>query len=147
MSNDNSWYFKDALFGRDEYNKAVEDGFIGFVYEITNTVENKKYIGKKLFLSRRKLKPLKGKTRGRLKIVESDWNTYYGSSEKLQLLVSEDPTIFAREILFLCKTKGELNYVEIREQILREVLLSDKFYNGIINCKIHAKHVRRLWHE
>ena len=38
----------------------------GFIYEITNAITNKKYIGKKQCVSRIKRKPLKGKTRNRI---------------------------------------------------------------------------------
>lgn len=146
MHENNQWHFEGKPFTKEIAQQKIEEGYIGFVYEITDSSNNKKYLGKKLLTSKRKLQPLKGKTRKRIKVVESDWETYFGSSEHVQTLVAERIESFTREILFLCKSKGELNYVEAREQFAKEVLLSDEYYNGIINCKIHAKHVKRLWH-
>ena len=104
----------------------------------------KKYIGKKLMAGKRRLPPLKGQKRKRVKIVESDWEKYFGSSELVCKLVAERQSDFTREVLFLCKSKGELNYVEAREQFAREVLLSDRFYNNLIAVKIHGGHVASL---
>jgi len=117
----------------------------GFVYLITNLANNKKYIGKKLFWNTRKLKPLKGKTRRRTQIVESNWQNYYGSNEELQQLVeTSHAERFEREILHLCEKKGIMSYLEAREQFDRNVLLSDEYYNNFIGCKIHSKHVSGL---
>jgi hypothetical protein len=46
--------------------------------------------------------------------------------------------------LHLCMSKGEMSYLEAKEQFDRDVLLSSEYYNGIINCKIHRNHVKRL---
>ena len=51
---------------------------------------------------------------------------------------------FHREILHLCNSKGELSYLEAKEQFDRDVLLSDEYYNGIINCRVNRKHVTGL---
>lgn len=134
---DNPWIYKDEPFTSED----IGD-YIGFVYLLTDQ-DGKKYVGKKLFLSKRKLPPLKGKTRRRTKITESDWKTYYGSSEEVQSLM-ESGIPFKREILHLAKTKGTLSYLEAKEQFNRNVLLTDDYYNGIINCKIHASHVKEL---
>lgn len=115
----------------------------GFVYCITELDTGKKYIGKKNFWSVRKLPPLKGKSRRRTKKSESDWKDYYGSSEEVKTLVeSKGVKNYKREIIRLCKTKGEMSYFEAKEQFDRSVLLSDEYYNEFIGCKIHSKHVR-----
>ena len=133
------WYYRNEL-----YNEAPKE-YMGFVYLITDTVANKKYIGKKLFWNKRKLKPLKGKLRKRIQIVESNWKSYYGSNEQLQQLVEESDSVrFEREILHLCEKKGIMGYLEAREQFDRNVLLSDEYYNEFIGCKIHSKHVLGL---
>lgn len=134
------WYYDGVEFTSE----MIED-YIGYVYCITDLKNNKKYIGKKLFRSTRRLAPLKGKTRKRTVIKESDWQDYFGSSEEVKLLVSElGSDNFKREILHLCNTKGELSYMELKEQILREVLLNDDYYNGIIQVRIHRSHVKNL---
>lgn len=134
---DNPWIYNGEPFTSDDIGEHV-----GFVYLLTDN-DNRKYIGKKLFVSKRKLPPLKGKTRRRTVVKESDWKTYYGSSEEVQTLV-EEGTSFKREILHLAKTKGTLSYLEAKEQFDRNVLLTDSYYNGIIQCKIHASHVKDL---
>ncbi len=133
------WYYENKL-----YDEAPKE-YMGFVYLITDLVANKKYVGKKLFWNKRKLKPLKGKTRRRIQVVESDWKNYYGSNGELQLIVeTSDAERFEREILHLCTKKGIMSYLEAREQFDRNVLLSDEYYNNFIGCKIHGKHVAGL---
>lgn len=117
--------------------EEIPDDYIGFVYIITNLTNNKKYIGKKLAKFKKTRPPLKGKKRKRKTLVESDWRDYWGSSDKLQADVEElGPENFSREILYFCTTRGELSYLEAKEQFDREVLLSDEYYNGIINVRI-----------
>ena len=133
------------LLGTTEFTSEMIGEYVGFVYIITYLTSSKMYVGKKLFSSKRTLPPLKGKTRKRKVIKESDWMSYYGSSEELMTLVENNgPKSFKREILHLCHSRGEMSYLEAKEQFDREVLLSDDYYNGIINCKIHKSHVKRL---
>ena len=130
--------------GKEFTSEDIGD-YVGFVYLITDLSNQKKYVGKKIFQSKRKLKPLKGKTRRRTKIVESDWQTYFGSSDEVKALVEEHgPDNFKREILHLCESKGVMSYLELKEQMDREVLLNDEYYNGIIQVKIHRSHVKSL---
>ena len=134
------WIYNNKEFTSDD----ISD-YVGFVYVITDLSNDKKYVGKKLFQSKRRLPPLKGKTRRRTKIIESDWQDYFGSSDEVKEIVeSLGRDNFNREILHLCMSKGEMSYLEAKEQFDREVLLSDEYYNGIINCKIHRTHVKRL---
>ena len=124
-------------------NKEVTDippQFIGFVYLITNTTNDRKYIGKKLTQFKRSKKPLKGRTNKRRYTVESDWQDYYGSSDELtadiELLGKEK---FKREIMFWCTSKSELSYIEAREQFTHKVLESKQWYNGHIRVRVHQK--------
>jgi hypothetical protein len=137
---ENPWMYKNKPFTSED----IGD-YIGFVYLITDA-NGKKYVGKKLFKSKRKIPPLKGKTRKRTVIKESDWKTYYGSSDEVKALV-ESGSSFRREILHLCKTKGQLSYMELQEQVDRKVLLRDDYYNGIIQVKIHKTHVKDISDE
>ncbi len=117
--------------------EEIPDDYIGFVYIITNLTNDKKYIGKKLAKFKKTRPPLKGKKRKRKSLVESDWRDYWGSSDKLQADVDElGPENFSREILYFCTTRGQLSYLEAKEQFDREVLLTDEYYNGIINVRI-----------
>lgn len=116
----------------------------GFVYVIHNPTTGRYYIGQKLFWTTKKLPPLKGRTNRRHKRVESDWQAYWGSSVHLQQdLDTLGKHQFKRNILRLCATKGELNYWETKTQFDRDVLLDPLAYNGIINCKIHRKHLKK----
>ena len=111
--------------------------FFGFIYEITNTVNGRKYIGKKQCMSRLKRKPLKGKRRNRIEYVDSDWREYTSSSNELNDDIKKygkDKFVF--KIIRLCDSKWALAYYEIKEQIERDVLLSNDYYNGIINVRI-----------
>lgn len=114
--------------------------FIGFVYLITNTSNDRKYIGKKLTQFKRSKKPLKGRTNKRRYTVESDWRDYYGSSDELTAdveLLGKDK--FKREIMFWCSSKSELSYIEAREQFTHKVLESKQWYNGHIRVRVHQK--------
>lgn len=136
------WYYQNKIFEPAEHDY---ESLAGFVYLITEKETGMKYVGKKTFWSKRKAPPLKGKTRRRTIIKESDWRSYFGSSEKVQALVEENgEEAFYREILRLCKTKGEMSYYETKEHFDREVLLRSDYYNGIISCKINHNHVNHL---
>ena len=117
----------------------LPESCVGFVYLITNQTNGKKYIGKKNFYFT-KTRTIKGK-RKRSK-VESDWQDYYGSNKELQadveLLGKEN---FKREILKLCKSKGEFGYYEAKYQFENNVLENDEYYNTWIMCRVHKKHL------
>lgn len=115
----------------------------GFVYLITNTSLDKRYIGKKNFWRVKKLPPLKGRKNKRHQTVESDWRTYWGSNEQLkQDLQRYGKDCFRREILQFCATKSWMAYHETRLQFSLGVLLGDDWYNNFIGCKIHGNHLR-----
>ena len=116
---------------------TITGDFFGFIYEITNTVNNKKYIGKKQCQSRLKRKPLKGKKRNRIDYVDSDWREYTSSSNELNEDIAKygkDKFIF--KIIKICGSKWALAYYEIKEQIDKDVLMREDYYNGIINVRI-----------
>lgn len=130
-----TWVFKDVDFTEE----MIGDAY-GFVYCITNLTNQRKYIGKKFFYAV-KSKQVKGKKK-RFKVA-SDWQTYYGSNTELQndvKLLGEDN--FKREILYLCKTKGECSYREAKEQFSRMVLEGEEYYNTWIMVRVHKKHMK-----
>lgn len=127
----------------------IPEEYAGFVYLITNKLTDRKYIGKKLSKFSKttyRTEKLKNGKKRRKKIrgkIESDWQTYYGSSSELTKDVEQLGTEnFTREILYYCRTKAECSYIEAREQFARRVLESDAYYNGHIQVRVHASHVR-----
>tara|TARA_B100001113_G_scaffold338587_1_gene320922 strand:+ start:330 stop:761 length:432 start_codon:yes stop_codon:yes gene_type:complete len=140
---DTKWIYNGRPFQPPE-DFSPKD-YYGFVYLITNRATDRKYVGKKFFWSKKTLPPLKGKKNKRRSIIESDWKTYYGSNKYLvEEVDSQGEDVFYREILHLCKTKGECAYMEAKEQFERDVLLTDNYYNGIIACKIGGQTVKNL---
>ena len=126
-----SWLYQNQIV------EEIPEGYIGFVYLVTNLKTGQKYIGKKLAQFKRTKPPLKGKKLKRRSVVESDWRDYWGSSDRLNADVQQlGPENFTREILYYCTSKAEMSYIEAREQFDRRVLESDEYYNGIINCRI-----------
>lgn len=130
----NEWTYKGQIFTEEQ----IENNF-GFVYEITNLTNNRKYVGKKFFT-----KSGRKQTNGKIKKVRksSDWQTYWSSSEELKTdvkLLGEEN--FTRTILYLCKTKSECSYRETKEIFIRDALLKEEYYNAWVSCKIHKAHV------
>ena len=113
-----------------------------FVYLITNNKNGMKYIGKKLAKFKTTKPPLKGRKNKRRGTKESDWRTYWGSSDHLNddvLELGEDQ--FTREILEYCPSRGVASYVEAELQFKHKVLLSDDYYNGIINVRVGGSQI------
>ena len=132
-----NWLYKENDFTED----MIGD-YYGFVYKITNLVDGKQYIGKKFFYSS-KTKQVKGKKK-HLK-VSSDWQTYYGSNDILKKdVIMHGQDQFKREIIHLCKTKGECGYLEAKEQFTNGVLESDNFYNNWIMVRVRKSHIKGL---
>tara|TARA_Y100001937_G_scaffold116977_1_gene169626 strand:+ start:198 stop:605 length:408 start_codon:yes stop_codon:yes gene_type:complete len=129
-----SWNYKGKAI------KDLPEDVVGFVYEITNNTNGRKYIGKKLARFKRSRPPLKGRRNKRRYKVDSDWREYYGSSDELTVDIKKlGKDKFSREILFFCFSKAELSYVEAREQFSRKVLESNDYYNGHIRVRVHGK--------
>lgn len=116
---------------------------IGFIYQITNLVTGKMYIGRKNFEFKRRKQvkcitdPTKKKTQ--IKTTESDWKTYTGSSTSLNKDIELlGKTNFRFEILSTHTTKAALNYAEVEALVMRGALTTymangePAFYNGMI---------------
>jgi len=136
------------LYQGKEINELPET-CVGFVYLITNTVSGKQYIGKKLSKFSKvtyKTVKLKNGTKKKKRIkskIDSDWQTYWSSSDELKKdIAALGQDKFTREILFYCKSKSECTYIEARTQFERKVLESDDYYNGQISCRIHKSHIK-----
>ena len=137
-----TWTYKGSIV-----NELPED-CVGFVYNITNTISGRQYIGKKLAKFAKttyKTVKLKNGTKKKKKIrskIDSDWQEYYGSSPNLTADINTlGKDNFSREILYYCKSKAETSYIEAREQFDRKVLESDDYYNGHIQVRVHGSHI------
>lgn len=135
MDYENPWTYE----GKPVTDEMVE-GYVAFVYIITNLVTKKKYIGKKRlqFTKTRSVNKKKKKVK-----VPSDWKEYYGSNKELLADVEKYGAINnKREVIRLCKTQGESTYYEAAEQFERKVLLRpEKYYNEWIMCKVRRSHL------
>ena len=113
MTYENPWRYLGEIFDTDH----IQDSF-GFVYLISCSVNNRRYIGRKYFWSYRTPKGKKRKVK-----QESDWKNYYGSCPELKEDVKKyGKDKFTRTILSLHKTAGKTNYEETRQLFVNNVL-------------------------
>ena len=140
MTYDNPWTYNGKTFESEDINE-----YYGFIYRITNTVNGYDYVGRKYFKTIKKRPPLKGKKNKRRETVETDWKDYWGSSARLvEDMAKLGKDKFTREIIHLCKSRGETNYMEAYYQFKEGVLLKENNYNGIIQIKLGKGSVKDL---
>lgn len=138
MEEVNSWTYRGEALPPD----LITEDVVGFIYVITNTQTGRSYVGQKKTWRVMTRPPLKGKTRKRKAVVASDWQNYYSSGEEVQRqLAVHGPSAFKRDIIHLAYSKGMLNYLELHEQIMRGVLLTTDYDNGILQMRINKIHV------
>jgi hypothetical protein len=138
MKTGTSWSYQGKLV------KELPNECEAFVYLITNLTNDMKYVGKKLAKFKTTKQPLKGRKNKRRGTKESDWRTYWGSSDRLTAEIKElGENKFNREILYYCPSRGVASYLEAKEQFERKVLESDEYYNGIINVRVGGSEILR----
>ena len=138
MATGTNWTYQGKIV------EELQEDCEAFVYLITNLINHKKYVGKKLAKFKTTKKPLKGKKNKRRGTKESDWKTYWGSSAQLIDDVEKlGEHRFTREILYYCPNRGTASYLEAQEQFERKVLETDDYYNGIINVRIGGSNILR----
>jgi hypothetical protein len=108
--------------------------YYGFVYLVTNILNQKKYIGRKFFW-----RTVKGNVVG-----ESDWRQYKSSSNNLLSdIMRLGMESFSFEVLSVHKTKSEVEEMEVGTQLTRNVLRctlidgSPEYYNNSINSRYY----------
>lgn len=140
-----------------KYNE-IGEGYEGFVYLLTFE-DGRKYIGKKNFFTYKVLPALasglvrinaeriyknlydkvnpKYKNGKQVKVRtpldrlarESHWRNYEGSIKHS----SELPRVIKKEILYLCISKRELTYIEVRELFKVDAIFNTEYINENIN--------------
>lgn len=129
----------------------MPEGTYGFVYLITHTPTNKKYIGKKVTYFTRKVKLTKKeiseqtgpgrKPTTKLVTKESDWVGYYGSNKEFLSLTRTFPKEeFQKEILELATGKKMLTYYECKYLFKYSAIENNElYYNDNILGKFYRK--------
>lgn len=116
-------------------------GLHGFVYIIHNSVDDKYYVGKKIFVHGGKKKYIRKGTKvpNYKHGTETNWKTYTGSSSELNSdIVKHGIALFSFTIIRVYSTRGGLSYGEANIQHKLDVLTmrdsndKAKFYNGNI---------------
>lgn len=130
------WYYNSRVVNDIS---DFPENTIGFVYKITNKLNKRIYIGRKILYSTRRVVIGKKekqllKTRRIYKTIkkESDWKTYTGSSLDLNNDIKKlGISNFSFEIIELACSKKLLSYLETKNQFLYHVLETNA-YNGNI---------------
>ncbi len=122
------WKYKGKLL------REIPANSEGFIYLITFS-DGTKYLGKKSFWSRRRTK-VKGKIRKVLKVTESDWRKYRGSSEHSKRKAKEG-LVAKLEVIHFCESKGCLMFMELVEMVKRDVLCSEVYLNANIMLRVY----------
>lgn len=126
---ENSWIgLPDNL---DQYHSIV------YIIKCTLPDNNMYYVGVKQILKKCKQKPLKDGKRRKTLYKDNGLLSYYGSSKKLLEDIDKNgKENYTRTVLHLCKSKSESKYLEMCEQVIRNVLFDNKSYNNIVNLRI-----------
>ena len=113
------WYYNG------EEVRSLSKDIAYFVYVITYT-DGMRYIGMKSVWTERRLKPLVGmrKNARRVKLTESKWKSYRGSSK-----LCKGKVIEKKEILYLCINKRAATYLELKEIVVNDALFRDDYIN------------------
>ena len=126
-------------YNNEPVTQELLDDHWGFVYVIMNKVTGRRYVGKKFF-TKAGYRTVKGK-RKKIRLA-SDWESYYGSNKVLLEDVEKlGADQFERYIIRLCKNRSECTYYETHYIFQFEALLSDRWYNEWVACKVSKRNV------
>lgn len=128
-----NWFFE----GKEIKSIAdCEPKALGFIYEITNLTNNKRYLGRKTI---RKPNYTSGIKKGQSKGVYV-FTTYCGSSKSL-LEDIKNGDEYKKEIIRWCFSKAELTYYESQAIYCSDSLLREDFYNFWCKATVYSKHL------
>ena len=126
----------------------LED-YAGFVYLITNLTNGRMYVGKKVLWRHSRVK-VAGRQNRKRKVSPSDWTHYKGSCEELKEDIKNlGLSSFRFQIIWLCKTRRDMTYKELEEQVKRDVLHARlpngeyAYYNGLISAKVYRERAKK----
>jgi hypothetical protein len=122
----------------------------GFIYEVTHTPTNKKYLGRKQLISvqkkalgKKELALITDKRASKKKTVtkETDWKTYYGSNPTIKQMLKEGKhDEFTREILMFVPSKKLLTYYEDKYLYMNGVIeIGSTYFNDNISGRFFKK--------
>jgi len=133
----NTWYYQN--------NPLTEppESAIGFVYIIHNQTLNKYYIGKKLFWS---TKTIQKKLKKKKIKIQSNWKSYTGSNQSLNLDIQNQHQI-KKNIIHICYSKSQCSYLEAQEQFIHNAIINNNYYNDWISVKITRNHLKKLYNN
>jgi len=137
---ENPWIYNGSAFTSND----IGDHF-GFVYNITNLINKRQYIGRKYFWSFRKPKGKSRKVKS-----ESDWKKYYGSCPELKEDIEQfGRQNFSRTILSLHQTAGKTNFEETRQLFVNGVLTEslDTGVPAYYNSNILSRYFRKDYYD
>jgi len=128
----------------------MPENTFGFIYVVTHTPTERKYLGKKQLMSVQKKslgkKELALITDGRASkkktvIKESDWKTYHGSHAEIKQLIKDKKHLeFTSETLIFTPTKKLLTYYETKYLFINEVLEpGSNYFNDNIEGRYFKK--------
>ena len=129
-------------------NNTIPMDAYGFIYEISNNLNQKKYIGKKVLKFKIKVrnkckKKVGGIVKSKSKTSDyktSDYRTYTGSSTKLNNDITKyGISNFTFTILYFCYSKSELSYKELEEIIYKKAIYSKDYYNEYIYIRMRYR--------
>lgn len=116
--------------------ECVPDDALGFLYRITDRQSEKFYIGIKQTSKKIKRKPLKGKKRKRISVIDSDWRKYCSSSGEISEDIKKNESNYIFEILSFHPSKSLLKYAEAEYLIKNNCLFDSNCYNQMFNYRL-----------
>lgn len=114
--------------------------YVGMFYEVQELDTGMIYLGIKRYWKKVRMKPLKGKKRKRIKMMESDWKTYNTSSKIMQEKLIKNPGNYRKIIKKNCLSITELKCEEAYEQL--HCYLSGNWhmlYNQVIHLRVRIR--------
>ena len=135
-----SWLYKGTVFTEG----MIPEDAVGFIYIMTAKIDGElvKYIGKKNFFANVKTKlgkkalPTDKRLKKYKRVKKFTYKDYYSSNEVL-IQAHKDGVDIKREILYICYTKADLSYQEVKYQFAYNVLEDDSFLNRNILGKFY----------